>query len=59
MGDQGLGAPYVAVSMEAENAADAATKAKIWVRQQGVTDDSWLQIFLNGSSVASFRADMI
>jgi hypothetical protein len=49
-----LGAPYQGTSIQAMSAADVLHKAKTWAASVIVEDGSWLQVLLDGKSIASF-----
>jgi hypothetical protein len=55
MANSSLDAPYEGASIEAANIAEALQKAKKWADSVEVTDNSWLQILLDGRSVRSLK----
>ena len=55
MANGSLDAPYEGVSIEAANIAEALQKAKKWAASVEVSDNSWLQILLDGRSVRSLK----
>jgi hypothetical protein len=50
-----LAEPYEGATIEAETKADAVRRAKEWAATVDVLDGSWLQVLLDGKSVASFK----
>src|SRR5271154_1987393 len=49
-----LDAPYRGTTLQAMSTADVLHKAKTWAASVTVADGSWLQVLLNGKSIASF-----
>jgi hypothetical protein len=50
-----LDAPYLGDSVEALSTADVIHKAKAWAANVDVAEGSWLQVLLDGKSVASLK----
>lgn len=50
-----LAAPYESATIETDSTPDAIDKAKRWALTVEDIDSSWLQILLEGKSVASFK----
>jgi len=51
-----LAAAYTGATIEAETEADAVRRAKEWAATaDNILDGSWLQVLLDGKSVASFK----
>jgi hypothetical protein len=50
-----LAGPYESATIETDSTPDAIDKAKRWARTVEDIDGAWLQILLEGKSVASFK----
>lgn len=50
-----LTAPCTGATIESDSVADAIQKAKKWTATVDIIDGSWLQILVDGKSVASFK----
>ena len=55
MANSTLNAPYQGNSVEALSTVDVIPKAKAWAANVDVADGSWLQVLLDGKSVANFK----
>jgi len=55
MGKNSLEAPYNGTPVEAADTAEAVRKAKQWAASVEIADNSWLQVLLDGRSVASLK----
>ena len=55
MHEGNLADPYESATIETDSTPAAIDKAKRWARTVEDIDDAWLQIILEGKSVASFK----
>jgi hypothetical protein len=50
-----LQAPYEAISIDAIDDAEATKRGKEWAASLDIQDDTWLQVLIDGRSIASIR----